>query len=184
MGRYLTAAVLSATIVMGGAAFAQHAGHGPAHGLGTTATPYVGQDKRGVASLSDGDVAALLDGKGMGFARPAELNGYPGPMHILELAEELELSTTQRAEIEGLFQQMKTRARAAGEAYVAAEMALDAAFKTRNADTQSVAQLTRDADQKRAEKRLTHLDAHIEARRILTETQRQRYATLRGYGTK
>ena len=184
MGRNLIAAVSSATLVMGGAAFAQHAGHGPPPGPAATATPYAGQDNRSVASLSDSDVEAMRDGKGMGFARPAELNGYPDPMHILELAGELDLSTTQRTEIEVLFQQMKTRARAAGEAYVAAEMALDAAFKARNADTQTVAQLTRDADQKRAEMRLAHLDAHIEARRILTETQLQRYATLRGYGTK
>ena len=184
MGRYLIAAVLSATLVLGGAAFAQHAGHGPAPGPAATATPYAGHDKRTVASLSDADVEAMRDGKGMGFARPAEVNGYPGPMHILELASDLGLSDAQTADIEALFRRMKTRAREAGEAYVAAEMALDAAFKTRTADSQSVAQLTRDADQRRAEKRLAHLDAHIEAQRILTDTQLQRYAALRGYRTK
>ena len=30
-----------------------------------------------------------LDGAGMGYARAAELNHFPGPMHVLELAREM-----------------------------------------------------------------------------------------------
>ena len=39
-----------------------------------------------IKSLSQDDQSALLAGRGMGLARPAELNGYPGPAHVLELA--------------------------------------------------------------------------------------------------
>ncbi len=47
-------------------------------------------------ALSASDVQALDEGRGMGTAKPAELNGYPGPMHVLQLAAELELSREQR----------------------------------------------------------------------------------------
>ena len=36
-------------------------------------------------------------------ALAAELNGYPGPSHVLELADKLELSTEQRASMQRLF---------------------------------------------------------------------------------
>jgi hypothetical protein len=40
--------------------------------------PYAGQDQREIKSLSAQDVTDLLAGSGWGFAKPAELNGYPG----------------------------------------------------------------------------------------------------------
>ena len=53
------------------------------------ATPYAGQQARTIKSLSKEDIAALLNGKGMGMAKAAELNGYPGPVHLLELVQQL-----------------------------------------------------------------------------------------------
>ncbi len=55
------------------------------------ASPYAGEQSRSIKSLSKEDVADYIDGKGMGFAKAAELNGYPGPKHVLELAEQLAL---------------------------------------------------------------------------------------------
>ena len=187
MKRLFAVAIVIVSGLASAAALAQHKGSGSGSGSGNgsgSGQPYASLDKRGVASFPDDEVAGIRDGRGMGYALPAELNGYPGPMHILELAAELEITAAQRSEIEVLFQRMKDRARAAGEAYVAAEMALDQVFKSQKADAQTIAQLTRNADAKRADKRLAHLDAHIEARRLLSEPQLQRYATLRGYGTK
>src|SRR5687767_11125254 len=52
-------------------------------------SPYVGQEDRAIKALDAKDVDGLLAGSGMGYAKAAELNGYPGPMHVLELAEKL-----------------------------------------------------------------------------------------------
>src|SRR5215469_14793256 len=47
--------------------------------------PYAGQEARTIKALSDDDIAALRKGEGMGMAKAAELNGYPGPVHVLAL---------------------------------------------------------------------------------------------------
>ena len=143
---------------------------------------YAGFHKRQVASFSDPEVQSLLDGRGSGLALPAELNGYPGPAHVLELARSLALSDDQQAKVRALFARMQARARDAGAKYVAAEKALDAAFKSAAADRETIATLTREADRLRAEKRLAHLEAHIETRALLTAGQLAKYAELRGYG--
>jgi hypothetical protein len=59
-------------------------------GLAQHLQPYAGQQDRAIAGLSADEVKAFLDGRGMGLAKPAEVNGYPGPMHVLELADEVE----------------------------------------------------------------------------------------------
>ena len=187
MKRLLALALLIGTGLGSAVALAQHKGSGSGAGSGSGSAagkPYAGLDLRSVASFSDEDVATMRAGRGMGFALPAETNGYPGPMHILELAAELDLSAAQRSAIDALFQRMQSRARLAGDEYVKAEMALDAAFKAKTADTATIARLTREADQRRSEKRLSHLEAHIVARRILNEAQLKRYAILRGYEIK
>jgi len=52
-------------------------------------SPYVGQEQREIKSLSPDEVKDYLAGKGMGLAKAAELNHYPGPAHVLELASQL-----------------------------------------------------------------------------------------------
>lgn len=58
---------------------------------------YAGQQSRDIKALSEEEVQGYLAGAGMGFARAAELNRYPGPMHALEHADALALSQGQRA---------------------------------------------------------------------------------------
>jgi hypothetical protein len=58
-------------------------------------SPYAGQERRSIKALSDNEVRDLAEGRGMGLARAAELNSFPGPMHVLELANELGLSEAQ-----------------------------------------------------------------------------------------
>src|SRR4051794_23181782 len=70
-------------------------------------TPYAGMQARPIKALSEQQVADLAAGRGMGLALAAELNGYPGPTHVLELADRLELSADQRARIKALFQALK-----------------------------------------------------------------------------
>lgn len=174
-------------LALAGAALAQHRGSGSGAGDAPPngqAAPYAGLDKRRVASFSEEEVAGLQAGRGMGFALPAELNGYPGPMHILELAEPLKLSGEQKARVQAILERMQTRAREAGSRYVEAEKALDAAFRSGSADLDSVRRLALEADRLRGEKRLAHLEAHLEARPVLTAEQRKDYARLRGYGAR
>jgi hypothetical protein len=61
------------------------------------ATPYAGFQQRTVKALSEQEIADLRAGRGMGLALAAELNGYPGPAHVLEKADALGLSSAQRA---------------------------------------------------------------------------------------
>ena len=46
--------------------------------------------------LSIEEVDQYLSGAGMGFAKAAELNHFPGPMHVLELGERLGFETIDR----------------------------------------------------------------------------------------
>jgi Spy/CpxP family protein refolding chaperone len=157
-----------------------HHGHHGQHGE-VGHGQYAGEHARDVASLSDDEVTGHLDGRGMGYARPAEFNGYPGPMHVLQLKQELGLSKDQVAATTALFERMQAKARDAGRAYIEAEKAVDAAFRSGNADPRQIAELVRAADLRRAEKRLAHLEAHLEMARLLNADQRKRYAELRGY---
>jgi hypothetical protein len=59
--------------------------------------PYSGMQSRSNKSLSDLQVADLQSGRGMGLALAAELNGYPGPSHVLELAENHGLRCSESA---------------------------------------------------------------------------------------
>ena len=86
---------------------------------------YSGQENRDIKSLSAEEVKQYLSGAGMGYAKAAELNHYPGPMHVLELADRLGLSAEQRNATKALMDAHKAHARAIGAKLVDAERALD-----------------------------------------------------------
>jgi Spy/CpxP family protein refolding chaperone len=144
-------------------------------------SPYSGQESRAVKSLSADEVASLLEGRGMGYAKPAELSGYPGPMHVLELADRLALTPGQRAATEKLHREHKAQVRALGRSYVDAERDLDALFAGGKASPAALtAALERSAEAQRRV-RESHLAAHLEQTRILTPAQVAEYVRLRGY---
>jgi Spy/CpxP family protein refolding chaperone len=146
-------------------------------------SPYVDQAGAPIKALSAEEQSALLDGQGMGLAKAAELNGYPGPKHVLELSEQLDLSDSQRKATQALFERMRASARAEGAALVEAERMLDGLYASRTATRESVnSQLAR-IESLRARLRGLHLDAHLEQSALLSRHQMARYAQLRGYGT-
>ncbi|WP_146589535.1 hypothetical protein [Puniceibacterium confluentis] len=145
-------------------------------------SPYAGQDQRPIAALSSQDIEALLAGQGWGFAKPAELNGYPGPSHVLDLAEDLDLSAQQRAQVQRIFDRMQTEAQALGAQYVAAESALDAAFAANAITAEQLTVLTGQAAMIEAQLRRVHLAAHLETAPVLTRHQTMIYNKARGYG--
>lgn len=151
------------------------------HGHATGDAPYAGLDSRRITSLSEADIEELRRGGGWGLALPAELNGQPGPAHLLELREPLGLSEAQVAAIEAIYRQMRAEAIAAGERYIAAEAALDAAFEAGGLDEAELGALIGAAEAARAELRRIHLSRHLETPPLLTEGQIRAYNVLRGY---
>jgi hypothetical protein len=143
--------------------------------------PYAGQQGRDISTLSDDDVAALLDGEGFGYALPAELNSYPGPAHVLDLADELNIDDDQLAQITQIERAMRTAARDLGDQLVAAEWALDEAFRNGTA-ADDLDDLTSQSAAVEADLRAVHLQAHVETTDLLDTEQIETYNRLRGYG--
>lgn len=146
-----------------------------------THQPYAGKETRDVKALSPQQIDDLRAGRGMGLALAAELNGYPGPMHVLELADRLSLDPMQRERIEALLAAMRQEAIEAGERLLAAEAALDRQFAERRVTEASLAAGTQAIAALQGELRATHLRYHLATVEILSPAQIARYGELRGY---
>jgi acetylornithine/succinyldiaminopimelate/putrescine aminotransferase len=159
-------------IAFGGLAAAQHQ-HGP--------TPYAGLQQRAIKALSEQQISDLRAGRGMGLALAAELNGYPGPLHVLELADQIGLSDEQRQRVRQLYDSMKAEAVSVGETLIAHESALDRAFAEQSISAASLASLTAQIGETRGRLRAIHLKYRLTTADLLSAHQRHRYAELRGY---
>ena len=151
------------------------------HGEGAHATPYAGLEERDIKSLSDADIEELRRGGGWGLALPAELNGKPGPAHLLELKDEIGLTADQVAAITIIFDEMRQEAIAAGARLIEAEAALSEAFAADTLDAAQLSELVSSAEAVRAELRYIHLSRHLATTPILSAHQVQKYNVLRGY---
>jgi Spy/CpxP family protein refolding chaperone len=184
--------ILAAALALSAApAAAQHGGHHqhgahrpPPPAAADPARPYAGLEGRAIKSLSAEQIADLLAGRGMGLALAAELNGYPGPMHVLEHAEALRLTPAQRATAEALRDRMAGEARILGARIVGLERELDALFAGGAADAGRLAALTAEIGALNGRLREVHLATHIGMREALDATQRAAYARLRGYAAR
>ena len=145
--------------------------------------PYAGQHQRDLKALSADEVKQYMAGAGMGYARAAELNHFPGPMHVLELAEQLKLTPEQRAATQKLMDAHKAQARSLGSELVAAEKDLDALFSSGKVDEAVLARAVRTSAAIVGEYRLSHLETHRQMRALLNEEQVKRYDELRGYAS-
>lgn len=149
--------------------------------LASESSPYAGEESREIKALSKSEIDGLLAGKGMGYGKAAELNGYPGPAHVLELGDELSLTASQRQETEIVFAQMETAAKALGADLVAAERALDQAFRSKKIDESSLSELVKNIGDAESRLRVVHLRAHLQQTEILNDQQISKYMALRGY---
>jgi Spy/CpxP family protein refolding chaperone len=159
----------------------QHQHHQAPPAAAAPAHPYAGLERRAIKALSAQQVEDLRAGRGMALALAAELNGYPGPMHVLEHAEALRLAPAQRARAEALRDGMAAEARAIGARIVTLEEELDALFARGEADAGRLAALTAALGGLQGRLREVHLATHIAMREALTPDQRRAYARLRGY---
>lgn len=151
------------------------------NGSSQAASPYAGEESRAIKALSPADISAYLAGEGMGLAKAAELNGYPGPIHVLELADDLGLTAEQQAQTEVLFKDMKSRAVALGEELVEAERTLDKMFSDRSVTADSLEVSLNRIAALQGEIRRVHLATHLRQTALLTDEQVAAYVELRGY---
>lgn len=165
----LRALALLAFVILPNATLAQH------H------QPYAGMDQRPIKALSEQQVADLKAGRGMGLALPAELNGYPGPSHVLEHADALALTAEQRRRTKALFDAMKAEAVPVGERLIEQEAELDRLFSTRQITPAALTASTADIGATQARLRETHLKYHLAMMTVLTPDQVEKYRSLRGY---
>jgi Spy/CpxP family protein refolding chaperone len=149
--------------------------------LAQSQQPYAGLEARSIKALSEQQIADLQAGRGMGLALAAELNGYPGPMHVLELADSLDLSGQQRVKIQELFTAMRAEAIPLGERLIAQEAELEKAFAGKTITAPSLAAATEAIGATNAALRETHLKYHLSTVEVLTPAQIARYSELRGY---
>jgi Spy/CpxP family protein refolding chaperone len=147
------------------------------------AQTYAGLQARPLKALSAEQIADLKAGRGMGLALAAELNGYPGPSHVLELARELELTEGQRAQVQAKFAAMKAETVPLGETLIARESELDQQFAARLITPASLAAAMEAIGAAQATLRTAHLKYHLAMLDVLTPAQVKRYAELRGYAT-
>jgi len=144
--------------------------------------PYAGQQSRPIKALSDDDIAALQNGEGMGMAKAAELNGYPGPKHVLDLARQLQLTDGQWRGVQAIFDRMSAAAKPLGGELIAQEQALDQLFAKGDITPDRLAAATAAIAELQGRLRAVHLSAHLETRALLNPDQIARYKQLRGYG--
>lgn len=143
--------------------------------------PYAGQESRTIKALSEQETADLLAGRGMGLAKAAELNSYPGPLHALELRQQLGLDAKQVAALEDQKNRMSEAAIGLGQRLVAAEHELDRLFAERRIDPATLQAKAEEIGRMQGQLRAVHLATHLETRAVLTDAQVRRYDELRGY---
>ena len=117
----------------------------------------------------------------MGFALPAELNGYPGPRHVLDMADDLELTDEQEANIQALYDEMLPQAIELGEQILAQEESLELTFREETVTETVLEEALTEVGRLESDLRYVHLSTHLATIEILTEHQVQQYNILRGY---
>jgi len=170
-----------ATVIFAALASALTAFPPATHGTDTLLSPYAGEQARKIKSLSMDDIEELLSGGGWGLAKPAELNGIPGPGHLLDMQNQIMLSAEQINAIRKIWTQMNAKARQLGKRYVALETELEEKFATGRINNARLKSMLAEIGAVRSELRYTHLAAHLESLPILMPEQVALYNRLRGY---
>jgi hypothetical protein len=136
----------------------------------------------GIPALSETQATSYLEGNAMWQASVAELNHYPSPSRVLELAEPLGLTVIQRWSTTNLHEEARREAIRLGEELVALEHKLNRIFVWNQASPDNIEKIVLDIGTLRTQIRLTHLVASIRQKALLTEEQVRHYDELRGRG--
>ena len=119
------------------------------------------------------------EGRGFGLAFAADQNGYPGPLHVLELKDRLKLTADQEAKAQALLHAMFVESKPKSARLLEAEAKLRRLFADRAADDAAVRAAVAEVERARSEVRLVHLLTHLKTRELLTEDQRRIYHEAR-----
>jgi hypothetical protein len=156
---------------------------GPAVASDGLTSPYRDGASTEIRALTQKEIEDLRTGRGMGLARAAELNSYPGPRHVLDAAAagQLHLTPVQARTIQGLFGGMAREAQRLGGLILDEERQLESQFRAGRIEEADLrARVTRIATLQ-GQLRAVHLETHLATRAALTERQVERYNELRGY---
>lgn len=161
---------------------AQHQQHG-------VESPYVGQEQRMIKSLTMQEIEELKAGSGTpfnGMAKPAELNGFPGPKHVLDAYKNgaLALSEDQHKKIQTLFEEMRAAAIPLGKSIISVEKQMDDAFKDSTINSEGLRNYINESADLYRKLRFVHLNSHLQMMSILNKDQVEKYNQLRGYTSK
>ena len=143
--------------------------------------PYADLKGRDIKALSQQKINDLKSGKGMSLALAAELNGYPGPAHVLELADQLKLNEQQKKRMQEMFKAMTKETRTLGIMVIEEEKKLNKLFKNKLANEQNLKEATLKIGEAQAKLREAHLRYHLLTTVILSKEQIDTYNRLRGY---
>lgn len=149
-----------------------------------TVSKYSGQETRSIKSLSAEDIESLKKGTGDAFggiAKLAELNGYPGPRHVLDLASELQLTADQQKSVEAMNTTRVAEAQKTGQEILQLEQDLDSMFAGRTMTDQALREGLAKSGELYGKLRYIHLKYHTAMLGILTADQVNLYSELRGY---
>lgn len=149
--------------------------------LATERQTYGGQEGREIKALSQERTNGLLAGAGLGYAKAAELNGWPGPLHVLELADTLRLSAKQSEEVSLVRESMLQEAKRLGLKLVEGERQLETLFATGNPLDQDIDDTTAKIAAVEGQLRAVHLRAHLKMVSLLSRHQIMLYNRERGY---
>lgn len=117
------------------------------------------------------------------MAKLAELNGLPGPAHLLELKNEIDLTNDQLNEIQRLHDEMKEQAIKFGKRLIMGEGELEARFQSNPPTDTELKTMLLAIEKTRSQLRFIHLSTHLKTPHILTTQQIQTYNKLRGYSS-
>ena len=142
---------------------------------------YAGEEHRKIKSLSPDDISELKKGGGWGLAKAAELNGVPGPAHILEMKDKINLTDEQKNKIQKIYNEMRSEAARLGEQLIRLEERLNTGFSGRTITQELLEKSVQEIAQIKAKLRIVHLSTHLQTPNILTSEQIILYNKLRGY---
>lgn len=155
----------------------QHGAHPPAgHQHGAGGAP---QGHLEALRCSESFDRVVGQGLGFGLAFAADRNGYPGPLHVVELATSLGLRPDQVERARGLFDAMLAESKPKSAALLAAEAELARIFERGEATEARVRTQVAEVERLRADVRLVHLTYHLRTRDLLTPEQRAAYHRAR-----
>ena len=121
-----------------------------------------------LSALSKEDLKGLRRGHGTPFgdmAKAAELNGFPGPRHVLDLKRN-GLTSKQVSEIEEIYRKMNLLYIKVG-AELVAKAFMDREFKEKRVNSKSLKKMIQSSAVKYSELRYIQLVAHLETAKIL-----------------